>query len=387
MKYLQKQSTFIMKTVLLIGLFYSNFYLATVKNIDEDPNVIVAEMYKEISLANQMHFSKIVHYKNEISDIRFQLMSEKDLKIQVALLIKKDEIKNKIQIELEDATNDISKIRYIKGLQIMKILYEKVLGLDHHFASVRTFSEISKIANPNQYPEFEKVKELVKSKKDKKFDFDLTSILGANPLASCINTFTNMLVSNLSKEEKESELAKVDCIIDFTLRMQNDLNTIYFETSFLQKSNETIKADLETLFRDYTKPIGYEKTLKDCRENDDWDEVKEKLEIYISTIEKTDNLKKRKMQIEVEFPIDRLIQFIGSYNNFINSGEQFYQKFNIILNSYENEKQCESKLPIEYEKLKSDINVAIEKFNIAYKPVEVNGSKMKERLYGINEFQ
>ena len=330
---------------------------------------------------------KYIEYKNEISDIRFQLMSEKDLKIQVALLIKKDEIKNKIQIELEDATNDISKIRYIKGLQIMKILYEKVLGLDHHFASVRTFSEISKIANPNQYPEFEKVKELVKSKKDKKFDFDLTSILGANPLASCINTFTNMLVSNLSKEEKESELAKVDCIIDFTLRMQNDLNTIYFETSFLQKSNETIKADLETLFRDYTKPIGYEKTLKDCRENDDWDEVKEKLEIYISTIEKTDNLKKRKMQIEVEFPIDRLIQFIGSYNNFINSGEQFYQKFNIILNSYENEKQCESKLPIEYEKLKSDINVAIEKFNIAYKPVEVNGSKMKEILYGINEFQ
>ena len=93
------------------------------------------------------------------------------------------------------------------------------------------------------------------------------------------------------------------------------------------------------------------------------------------------------MQIEVEFPIDRLIQFIGTYNNFINSGEQFYQKFNIILNSYENEKQCESKLPIEYSKLKSDITVAIEKFNIAYKPVEINGSKMKEILYGINEFQ
>ena len=127
--------------------------------------------------------------------------------------------------------------------------------------------------------------------------------------------------------------------------------------------------------------------MKDCRENDDWDEVKDKLQTYISTIEKSDNLKKRKMQIEVEFPIDRLIQFIGTYNNFINSGEQFYQKFNIILNSYENEKQCESKLPIEYSKLKSDITVAIEKFNIAYKPVEINGSKMKEILYGINEFQ
>ncbi|QOW10681.1 hypothetical protein Q73A0000_09995 [Kaistella flava (ex Peng et al. 2021)] len=196
-----------------------------------------------------------------------------------------------------------------------------------------------------------------------------------------------MLVSNLTKEEKENELGKVDCIIDFTLRMQNDLNTIYFETSFLQTSNESVKKDIENLFRDYTKPIGYGKSLKDCRDNDDWDEVKDKLQSFIGTIEKSENLKKRKMQIEVEFPIDRLIQFIGSYNNFINSGEQFYQKFNIILNSYENQKQCESKLPIEYGKLKSDVNVAIEKFNVAYKPVEVNGSKMKEILYGINEFE
>lgn len=269
----------------------------------------------------------------------------------------------------------------------MRILYEKVLGLDHHFASVRTFSEISKISNPNQYPEFEKVQELVKNKKDKKVSFDLTAVLGSNPLVSIVNTFTGMLVSNLTKDEKENELAKVDCIIDFTLRMQNDLNTIYFETSFLQTSNDTVKKDIENLFKDYTKPIGYEKSLKDCRDNDDWDEVKDKLHTFIRSIEKSENLKKRKMQIEVEFPIDRLIQFIGSYNNFINSGEQFYHKFNIILNSYENQKQCESKLPIEYTKLKADVNVAIEKFNVAYKPVEINGSKMKEILYGINEFE
>ncbi len=93
------------------------------------------------------------------------------------------------------------------------------------------------------------------------------------------------------------------------------------------------------------------------------------------------------MQIELSFPIDRLIIFITQYNNFINDGEKFYQKFNIILNSYENEKQCESKLPLEFKKLKSDIDIAIEKFKVAYKPVEVNGSKLKEILYGINEFQ
>ncbi|MBC8643597.1 hypothetical protein H9W95_04515 [Flavobacterium lindanitolerans] len=41
----------------------------------------------------------------------------------------------------------------------------------------------------------------------------------------------------------------------------------------------------------------------------------------------------------------------------------------------------------EYKKLKDDIDVAISKFNMAYRPVEVNGSKMKEILYGINEFE
>src|SRR5690606_41974477 len=47
-----------------------------------------------------------------------------------------------------------------------------------------TFSEINKIANPNQYPEFNKVKELVQSKRDKKQSFDLTSVLGTNTIVS-----------------------------------------------------------------------------------------------------------------------------------------------------------------------------------------------------------
>lgn len=375
------------KIIILVSIFCFSFSSAKEITINEDPNSIINEMYSEIMVSKTKYFVLSAEINSRITEINTNLLQEKNIDKKVNFLVEKDVLKTKLENAKIDAENDISKVRYIKGLQIMRILYENVLGLDHHFASVRTFSEISKISNPNQYPEFEKVQELVKNKKDKKVSFDLTAVLGSNPLVSIVNTFTGMLVSNLTKDEKENELAKVDCIIDFTLRMQNDLNTIYFETSFLQTSNDTVKKDIENLFKDYTKPIGYEKSLKDCRDNDDWDEVKDKLHTFIRSIEKSENLKKRKMQIEVEFPIDRLIQFIGSYNNFINSGEQFYHKFNIILNSYENQKQCESKLPIEYTKLKADVNVAIEKFNVAYKPVEINGSKMKEILYGINEFE
>lgn len=302
-------------------------------------------------------------------------------------MIKKDYLRNCLEVLKLENTTDISKIRYLKGMQVIRIIYEKVLGLDHHFASVRTFSEINKIANPNQYPEYEKLKQIVKDKKDKKTGFDLSGILSANPLVSVISTFSNMMGSSLSKDEKEIEFQKIDCILDFTLRMQNDLNTIYFETAFLQTSNDAIKTDLETLFKDYTKSINYIVVLKDCRNQDDWDTVSTRLDAYLITMEKTTGVQKNRMLINLEFPIDRLIQFITQYNNFINEGEKFYQKFNIILNSYENEKQCESKLPLEYKKLKSDVLVAVEKFNVAYRPVEINGSKMKEILYGINEFQ
>jgi hypothetical protein len=368
-------------------LFFCGFAIGYATNPTDDANLVIDAMLKEMALVKKQYEIKSQEKEFQIKAINWSLQNTVSNEDKINLLIQKDVLKDEIeQLKLENAS-DISKIRYIKGLQIIRILYEKVLGLDHHFASVRTFSEISKMANPNQYPEFEKIKNLVKERKDKKQGFDLTSILGSNTLISVINTFSNMMVSNLSKEEKEKELANVECILDFTLRMQTDLNTIYYETAFLQASNDGIKQDIETLFKDYTKSLNYMVALDECRKNDDWDKISTQLETYLTTMNNATGVQKNKMLINLEFPIDRLIQFITQYNNFVNEGEKFYQKFETILNSYENEKQCESKLPMEYKKLKQDTKVAIDKFNVAYRPVEVNGSKMKEILYGINEFQ
>lgn len=353
----------------------------------KDPNKIWSEMILEIVTIHNNYLLKTASFHTEIQSINKKISVEKSVEQKLNLLIEKDQLKDSLAILKLESESDISKIRYLKGLQIIRILYDKTLSLDHHFSSVRTFSEINKMANPNQYPEFDKLKELVSAKKDKKAGFDLTAILGTNTLVSVVNTFTNLLVANLSKEDKEKELANVECILDFTLRMQNDLNTIYFETSFLQKSNEKIKEDIEVLFKEYTKPIGYPNTLDSCRTNDDWDTLTQKMDEYLLKQKTIQGPMLQKMIINMEFPVDRLIQFIGQYNNFIDLGGKFYEKFKIILNSYENEKQCESKLPLEYKKLKLDIDVAIDKFNKAYKPVEINGSKMKELLYGLNEFE
>ncbi len=376
-----------MKNIVVLFFLIFNLHSHTSDSFDKETNLVIDQMYLEIKKVNLKYVTQLNSIEKDIELVNTQLLQNILIEQKLELLILKDQLKDSCtRIQLENAS-DISKIRYIKGVQIIKILYEKVLSLDHHFASVRTFSEISKMANPNQYPEFEKVKNLIKDKRDKKQRFDLTSILGTNTLVSVINTFSNMMISGLSKEEKETELAKIECILDFTLRMQSDLNTIYFETAYLQASNNSVKSDIETLFKDFTKPINYTVSLPECRNNDDWDKLSSQLETYIIAMDKAEGVKKSKMLINLEFPIDRLIQFIIQYNNFINEGEKFYRKFSIILNSYENEKQCESKLPLEYKRLKSDIDIAIQKFNVAYRPVEINGTKMKEILYGINEFQ
>ena len=375
-----------MNKSLLTGilLLFSGFVFSN--NFENDPNVIFTELIFEINSINLKYEVLINNKLHKMAVLNNSILSTHKTKKKVDLLIEKEQLNLEIKQLIKDNTSDISKIRYIKGLQIIKILYEKVLSLDHHFASIRTFNEINKISNPNQYPEFEKLKNLVAAKKDKKTGLDLTSILGTNTIVSVVQTFTNMLSSSLTKEEKEKELSNIECILDFTLRMQNDLNTIYFETAFLQKSNEKMKSEIEILFKDYTKPINYFTTLELCRTNDDWENVTIKMEEYLSKMKTTSGTQQYKMQVNLEFPIDRLLQFISMYNNFIDQGGKFYEKFKVILNSYENEKQCESKLPLEYKKLKADIDVAIDKFNIAYKPVEINGTKMKEILYGLNEF-
>lgn len=352
----------------------------------KEPNEVIAELWLEIRCIQQQSNVKHHQLQQEWASVQQKLVAETQLETKVALLVQKDALRDQILLLQLETNSEISKIRYLKGLQIIKTLYEKVLSLDHHFASVRTLNEINKISNPNQYPEYGKLKEVVNAKKDKKTGLDLTSVLGTNTIVSVVQTFTNMLSSSLSKEEKEKELANVDCILDFTLRMQNDLNTIYFETAFLQTSNEKIKQEIELLFRDYTKPIGYIASLENCRTNDDWESITQKMEEYLGKMKTATGTSQYKMQVNMEFPIDRLLQFINQYNNFIDQGGKFYEKFKIILNSYENEKQCETKLPLEYKKLKADIDVAINKFNVAYKPVEVNGTKMKEILYGLNEF-
>ncbi len=360
--------------------------------VDEDVNKVIASLMDEVQ-GIQLKF----HLKRKPLSIK-RIRLEQALSYNLAAIEKIDVlwqlnyIKKNLHQLFVDEQSEISKVRYLKGLQIIKILYEKSLTLDHHFASVSTFHEINKLSNPNQYPEFVKMKEELVQNQDKKSGFQLKGILGNNLYTSVVHSLVSLFHQPGSdKREKQVLLDEVECILDFTLRMHQDLNTIYFETAFLQKSNDNILIELQQLFTDYTKPIDYPWPLKECRKTDDWENVRDHLGQYLERMDRAlrdpdQQYKAHKMQIDLEFPIDRLLQFISLYNAHIDQSAKFYEKFSIMLNSYENEEQCATKIPMEYAKIKENVSISIEKFNNAYRPVEINGSKMKQILYGINEY-
>jgi len=172
-------------------LFGSTVAVANPK--DKSPEDILTELAIEIKAINTVFYVLFDNAINHLQQLNNELLFAKTIEEKVTLLLQKDKINTELQALQRKNENDISKVRYLKGLQIIKILYEKVLSLDHHFASVRTLSEINKMSNPTQYPEYIKLRELISSKKDKKTGFDLTSVLGTNTIVSVVQTFTKMM--------------------------------------------------------------------------------------------------------------------------------------------------------------------------------------------------
>lgn len=309
-------------------------------------------------------------------------------------LNRKIELKEEI-ILLEDMYQlNMAKARYRKGLELIKLMYEKILGLDHHFHSVKTYNNISQLTNPNAYPAFQESKEHIEKRLKKDFDIQLPNLLHSNPLISATFSLMASLIGEGEPREKEKDLEEVACILDFTVRMFADLNLIYYETEFLKESNNNLKKNCLQLFKEYAKIIGYKVELDICRADDDWETIYDNLDVFIENMEKdaaksaADPAANRSLMkgiANLEFSIDRLLDFLEKYNAFIAQGGKYYQKFEVIVSNYQNEAACVNKLPHQFSTLKQDIKYSIDKFNEAYNIAELNGSKLKDLLYGIEE--
>ncbi len=304
-----------------------------------------------------------------------------------ALALKVHYLEEYDKIEAEGQFS-ITKTRYRKGVELIKMVYEKVLALDHHFAALQTYQNIATITNPNSYPDFQAAKALLEKKSSKSNPpFQLPALLQTNPYVSIASTLVSFLVVPGDNKEKEAEIGKIACIMDFTVRMSSDLSIINHETGFLRDHNNTLKEESLQLFDDYVSVLGYTTPLDRCRKSDDWDKIYEMLDVYVTDMEAI--LKKTpgdksvyKKQVNLEFAVDRLVDYINKYSSFVAQGEKYYQKFKTIVSTYENQAKCADQLPKQFEDLRKDIDISIEKFNNSYNLAELKGSKLKDLIYG-----
>ncbi|MCF8244661.1 MAG: hypothetical protein K9J37_09445 [Saprospiraceae bacterium] len=294
---------------------------------------------------------------------------------------------------LLEEQSDVSmlRIRYRKGVDLIRVMYEKILGLDHHFTGLHTYQNISTLSNPNAYPEFEKAKEMIEKNKNKRYSLKLPALLETNPLVSGTFMLVGLLLGEGNQEVKEEEASKIACILDFTVRMNADLGIINNETEFLKNANQTLLEDCQRLFMDYGKAVGYHVSIEECRNTDDWETLFGKLDEKIAAIESGFSsgngpvLASSKDLVNIEFATQRVSDFITKYSNFIGQGTQYYQKFDHIVNNYQNEDACQAQLPRQFAELKADISSTIDKFNNTYNLPEIQGSRLKDLMYGVGE--
>ncbi|MBK7409045.1 MAG: hypothetical protein IPJ40_13895 [Saprospirales bacterium] len=286
------------------------------------------------------------------------------------------------------------KVRYKKGLDLIKLLYEKILALDHHFSGMQIYQNILVLSNPNTYPDFQKTRNLLEEQLKKKNALQLPALLHTNPYLTAAFSLVATVVGEGEPKEKQKELEASSCILDFTVRMGAELSIIQHETEYLKKANQSLKEECERLFEDYVKVVGYLVPLEKCRISDDWETVYLELDEFVRTLETAlpasglDPTQKNRLtreRINLEFATQRVADFIGKYQLFVTQGTQYYQKFDNIISTYDNEAICKQDLPYQFEELQKDIRQTIDKFTNTYNLPEIQGSRMKDLLYGMVE--
>ncbi|MBL7776168.1 MAG: hypothetical protein JNK89_09210, partial [Saprospiraceae bacterium] len=135
-----------------------------------------------------------------------------------------------------------------------------------------------------------------------------------------------------------------------------------------------------------TRQVGYTVSLTVCRENDDWEQLFSRLDQYIAqALQSTDPnaIAQKKARTNLQFATDRIVHFLDKYCAFVAQGNDYYKKFEKIASSYAHEKACTDVLPESFNRLKLDIEITLDKFNNAYNLPEIQGSRLKDLLYGI----
>ncbi len=290
----------------------------------------------------------------------------------------------------QTSVSDPLEARFVYSISILKDLNEKILALDHHFTSLSAHHDVFNLSNPLNYPEFTSLQDYVESDLKEKHTLNVPGFLEQNAVFASAWTLVSLVLSDKSATEKSKALESISCLLDFTMRIQNDLNVIYYETDFLREANEELGLKCNALFNDHCRLIGYDTPLQSCREADDWENVFAHVNMKFQGMQSQSQVtgllaKVTKEKNDLQFRIDLTVQFIQEYTGMISQGIKHYQKFQKILSKYEQEKACVGQLPAAFTQLKGDVQLTLEKFENAYQMPELFGSRLKMLMYGVQD--
>ncbi|MBK8554433.1 MAG: hypothetical protein IPL65_01060 [Lewinellaceae bacterium] len=382
--------TFVTSTLLLAFLLMAG-YAKSVSPVDTtaswlspwlDSTTVALEALEAPLLAQRSTM------RAQLIDVRSALRRPVSVAAGFRLLLEKSALED--QLDRLDAELELKqlKFRYRKGIELVKMLYEKILSMDHHFNSLKTQQNLLELSNPHHYPEFKAAGTVLEERLHKKYNFVLPQALQANPYLSSAFSLLGMVLSG-SPNDKHADPEKIGCIMDFTVRMHNDLNVIYYETGYLRDANLSLKKDCELLFTDCARQVGYTIPLTNCRESDDWERLFALLDNLVTRAAAAqgapDDRLAERTATNLQFAVERILLFVSRYTDFVNQGNEYYKKFSKIAGSYETQGVCAAVIPAEFKQLQSDIDMTIDKFNNAYKVPEIQGSKLKDMLYGNSE--
>ena len=406
-----KTKTFLQSAGLFMLLALFQIHAAQASTHPKDSVSVWIQPWIEVAYAdlNQLerdYFDHIEPFRVRLQDVNQTLSDPRNRTPECGfqLLWEKIQLEETLDALQEEHELKLLKVRYRKSIEIIKMLYEKVLSMDHHLSSLKAQQGLSNLSNPHNYPEFKEAKTIIEDRMKKKFNFQMPTLFQSNPFLSAAFSIVGMAVGGGEDKDKKESIDKIACVLDFTVRMHNDLNVIYYETGYLRDANLTLKKECESLFSDCARQVGYTIPLISCRDGDDWERLYGMLDSYVAKAlgETPNNLITAgnyppanngmaplpdlrllgKATTNLQFSIDRVGSFIEKYSNFVSQGGEYYKKFSKIASSYENEKTCSSTLPDQFKQLKNDIDETLDKFNSAYKMPEVQGSKLKDMLYG-----
>jgi len=95
---------------------------------DDDIEIILEELVVACSDVRASYAADHQEIEIQLAEIKLGLYTSTNRDVKIDLLLKKDSLTTILETNKAFELTELSKIRYLKGLQIIKILYEKTLS-------------------------------------------------------------------------------------------------------------------------------------------------------------------------------------------------------------------------------------------------------------------